>query len=93
MTNKTPEQLLQTIIFKTSLNGCRIKGQGQVEDIFPRIISQGGSEDLQNNVGYCHCSWLPPELDGKTPLLKAPYTLVTGHGEIKLALARKLLPW
>lgn len=39
---------------------------------------------VQNNKSYCHCSWLPPELNGKTPLLNTPHTLVTRLGEIKL---------
>lgn len=35
----------------------------------------------------------PPVLNGKTLLLKSWHTLVRGHGEIKLVLTRKLLPW
>lgn len=42
-----------------------------------------------NNSGCCHCSCLQ-EFDGKTLWLKTTPTLVTGHGEIKLVLARKL---
>lgn len=41
-----------------------------------------------NNSGCCHCSCLQ-EFDGKTLLLKTTPILVTGHGEIKLVLARK----
>lgn len=32
----------------------------------------------------------PPEFDGKTLLLKTPYTLAAGHGEIRLVLNRTL---
>lgn len=35
----------------------------------------------------------PPKLDGKTQLLKTPYTLVTEQEEIKLALTKKLSPY
>lgn len=35
----------------------------------------------------------PSELDGKVILLKMPHTLVTGHGKIKLVMARKHCPY
>lgn len=33
---------------------------------------------LPKTTVYCSCPWVPPEVEGKTPLLKTPYTSDTG---------------
>lgn len=51
-----------------------------------------GSRDSQNNIGYCHRPWLPPELDHKTILLKTPHTMCTGVWGTDLELTTWKLP-
>lgn len=50
-------------------------------------LGQGCPTGPPNHSGYCYCS---QELGGKTSLLRKLHTLVTGHGEIKPGLTRKL---
>lgn len=71
--------------------GCRWKIQGQVfrkprhESRCPRDLLKA----IHLTVPVLVC---PPECRGKTQLLKTPRILVTGHGGIKLALTRSVLP-
>lgn len=44
--------------------------QGQVEDTLPWVIDQECSEDLQNNISYAVALGYPPELEGRSQLLK-----------------------
>lgn len=46
--------------------------------------------DPTHMIGYFHCFGYPLELEGKTLLLKIPYTWVMGHGENKMVLTWKL---
>ena len=41
---------------------------------------------LSNITDYCWYSWILPEFDSKTLLLKTAYTGVTEHGEVMLML-------
>lgn len=73
------------------------KPSARFKIISSRCWFQGGMNSRgplpPNNTGNCCCSWnCPPELDGKTLLLKIPHTLVPELGEIKLVLTWKPPP-
>jgi len=76
-----------------------------MERCWPGVVCLDSSHDFYPNkglsknkqtktqelrVGFLH---YPPELDGKTLLLKTSDILVTGHGEIKLELGWKFPPY
>ena len=56
-----------------------------------------GYTDLRgskNNIGFCHCPWLPTRTEpGKSLLLKTPQTLVAEYKEVNLELTENSHNW
>ena len=55
----------------------------------PPFELSGESKRLQNNSGHCCCSWLSPEVEAKSLLLKTSCTSDTGIKRIELDLTQK----
>ena len=71
----------------------KIPGPGLGYLLSPQVIDQKCPKDIQTVQTISFAFYFSAEVGGEILLPKTPHTWVTGHGEIKLVLNKKLPPF